>query len=76
VAVAAARAECVRRLRAEIAASRDPTSLFPSAEIGLDGWIEAALGDTPAIEIEDRYRENLREARPRDRAAGRTLDQK
>ena len=29
VAVAAARAECVRRLRAEIAASRDPTSLFP-----------------------------------------------
>jgi DNA replication and repair protein RecF len=74
VAVAAARAECVRRLRAEIAASRDPTSLFPSAEIGLDGWIEAALGDTPAIEIEDRYRENLREARPRDRAAGRTLE--
>ena len=74
VAVAAARAECVRRLRAEISASRDPTSLFPSAEIGLDGWIEAALGDTPAIEIEDRYRENLREARLRDRAAGRTLE--
>ena len=35
---------------------------FPTAEIGLDGWIEAALEHAPAIEIEDRYRENLREA--------------
>jgi DNA replication and repair protein RecF len=74
VAVAAARAECVRRLRAEIDAGRDPTSLFPSAEIGLDGWMEAALAGEPAIAIEDRYRAILREARPRDRAAGRTLE--
>ncbi len=74
VAVAAARAECVRRLKAEIEATRDPTSLFPSAEIGLDGWMEAALSNEPAIEIEDRYRAILREARPRDRAAGRTLE--
>jgi len=74
VAVAAARAECVRRLKAEIESARDPTSLFPSAEIGLDGWMEAALGSEPAIAIEDRYRAILREARPRDRAAGRTLE--
>jgi DNA replication and repair protein RecF len=74
VAVAAARAECVRRLKAEIDSGRDPTSLFPSAEIGLDGWMEAALGSEPAIAIEDRYRTILREARPRDRAAGRTLE--
>jgi DNA replication and repair protein RecF len=74
VAVAAARAECVRRLKAEIDAARDPTSLFPSAEIGLDGWMEAALGSEPAIAIEDRYRSILRQARPRDRAAGRTLE--
>jgi DNA replication and repair protein RecF len=74
VAVAAARTECVRRLKAEIEAGRDPTSLFPSAEIDLDGWMEAALGREPAIAIEDRYRAMLREARPRDRAAGRTLE--
>jgi DNA replication and repair protein RecF len=74
VAVAAARAECVRRLRAEIEATRDPRSAFPSPDIALDGWMEAALADEPAIAVEDRYRAMLREARPRDRAAGRTLD--
>ena len=75
VAVAAARAET----RAPAAPpksrrARRSDRVFPSAEIALDGEIEAALGDAPAIEVEDRYRENLREARPRDRAAGRTLE--
>jgi DNA replication and repair protein RecF len=74
IAVAAARAETVRRLKGEIDASRDPSSPFPSAEIGLEGWMEAELATTPAIEIEDRYRTALREGRARDRAAGRTLE--
>jgi DNA replication and repair protein RecF len=74
VAVAAARAECVERLSAEIAAAHDPDSPFPDAEIGLDGWMESALKESSAIEIEDRYRQILRDSRERDRAAGRTLD--
>jgi DNA replication and repair protein RecF len=74
VAVAAARAECVERLRAEITAAHDPDSPFPDAEIGLDGWMESALKESFAIEIEDRYRQILHDARERDRAAGRTLD--
>jgi DNA replication and repair protein RecF len=74
VAVAAARAECVERLRGEIEAAHDPASPFPEAEIGLDGWMESALKESSAIEIEDRYRQILHEARDRDRAAGRTLD--
>jgi len=74
VAVAAARTECVERLRAEIKAAHDPASPFPDAEIGLDGWMESALKESSAIEIEDRYRQILRDARERDRAAGRTLD--
>jgi DNA replication and repair protein RecF len=74
VALAAARAECVERLRAEIEIAHDPNSLFPSADLSLDGWMEAAVRTSPAIEIEDRYREILRNARERDRAAGRTLD--
>lgn len=74
VAVAAARAECVDRLRAEIAAAHDPASLFPAAELSLDGWMESAVREQPAIEIEDRYRRVLRDGRERDRAAGRTLD--
>ncbi len=74
VAVAAARAECVERLRAEIDAAHDPLSLFPAAGLALDGWMEKAVREAPAIEIEDRYRAVLRESRERDRAAGRTLD--
>ncbi len=72
VAVAAARAETVRRLAAVLAARRD--GAFPSASIALDGWMEAQVLDCPAIEIEDRYRAVLRESRVRDAAAGRTLD--
>jgi DNA replication and repair protein RecF len=74
VAVAAARAECIERLRAEIEAGHDPASVFPAAGLSLDGWMEAAVKEQPAIEIEDRYRAVLRDARERDRAAGRTLD--
>jgi len=74
IAVAAARAETVRRLMREIESSHDPASQFPSASLSLEGWLETELARKAAIEIEDRYRANLREARPRDRAAGRTLE--
>jgi DNA replication and repair protein RecF len=74
IAVAAARAETVRRLMGEIESSRDSASLFPSASLTLEGWMEAELATNAAIEIEDRYRASLRDARPRDRVAGRTLE--
>jgi DNA replication and repair protein RecF len=74
VAVAAARAETVRRLAAALARDRDPASPFPWAGVALDGWIENALMELPATEVEDRYRAVLRENRARDVAAGRTTD--
>ena len=74
IAVAAARAETVRRLAAALARDRDPASPFPWAGIALDGWIENALMEQPATEVEDRYRAVLRENRARDAAAGRTTD--
>lgn len=74
VSVAAARAETIRRLQAEIEAGRDPASPFPSAEINLAGWMEQRMMAGAAIESEDRYRAALREGRARDRAAGRTLE--
>ncbi len=74
VAVAAARLETVARLSQEIAAARDDVSPFPFAEIALDGAIERLLAARPALEVEDRYRALLRDNRPRDRAAGRTLE--
>ena len=72
VAVAAMRAETVRRLQGALAMRQDDA--FPSAEISLDGWIERLVLDHPAVEIEDRYRAVLRDNRSRDAAAGRTLD--
>lgn len=73
-AVAAARAETVRRLAGALQRNRDPASPFPWADIALDGWIENALLAQPATEVEDRYRAVLRENRARDAAAGRTTD--
>ena len=74
VAVAAARAETVRRLAAALAARRAPDAAFPSAEVALEGWMETLLLSHPAVEVEDRYRAVLKENRARDAAAGRTLD--
>jgi DNA replication and repair protein RecF len=74
IAVAAARAETVRRLAAALMRDRDPASPFPWAGVALDGWIENALMAQPATEVEDRYRVLLRENRGRDAAAGRTTD--
>jgi len=74
VAVAAARAETVKRLSAALDASRNETPQFPQAHILLQGWMEELLPDHSAIEIEDQYRARLKENRARDAAAGRTLD--
>ncbi len=74
VAVAAMRAETVRRLQASLAVSRSVDAVFPFAEVSLSGWMEDMLLRYPATEIEDRYRIVLRDNRARDAAAGRTLD--
>jgi DNA replication and repair protein RecF len=75
VAIAAARRQALARLRATIdaRAAREPDSPFPWADIAIDGTLENLLAEAPAIEVEDRYRAMLAEARPRDRAAGRLL---
>jgi DNA replication and repair protein RecF len=73
IAVAALRSQTVRRLQA-VLGSRLADSVFPAADISLDGWMENMLLKQPAVEIEDRYRAVLKENRPRDAAAGRTLE--
>jgi DNA replication and repair protein RecF len=73
VAVAAARVQTVSRLSDALTAAEDG-SQFPSAEIAIDGPIESALPDVPAIELEDRYRAVLKANRACDAAAGRTLE--
>jgi len=73
VAVAAARAETVARLVAIITDTRDDASPFPHAAVALAGELDALVTDLPALDAEDAYRALLRQARPRDRVAGRTL---
>jgi len=73
VAVAATRSQTLAKL-SDMLRTRGAASPFPSAEIALDGWMENALLSESATSVEDRYREILRASRPRDAAAGRTLD--
>ncbi|MCB1528494.1 MAG: DNA replication/repair protein RecF [Hyphomicrobiaceae bacterium] len=75
VAVAAQRAEAVASLAQVIERRRecDPDSLFPWAELALEGTLETLLADHPAVEVEDLYMRELRSVRERDRAAGRAL---
>jgi len=76
VAISAARAEAVARLKATIDArrARAPESPFPWADLTLQGMLENDLGRRPAVEVEDNYVEALRSGRERDRAAGRALE--
>jgi DNA replication and repair protein RecF len=73
VAVAAMRGQTAVKLAAMLDA-RARSSAFPSARIALDGWMENALMSEPATGVEDRYRQILRDNRPRDAIAGRTTD--
>jgi DNA replication and repair protein RecF len=73
VAVAAMRGQTAVKLAAMLRV-RGEASVFPSATIALDGWMENALTNEPATAVEDRYRKILRDNRARDAAAGRTLD--
>jgi DNA replication and repair protein RecF len=72
-AIAAARVELVGLLQAMVARLPDDGP-FPKARIALDGPLENAIGGQPAVDIEEEFRRALAENRPRDRAAGRTLD--
>jgi DNA replication and repair protein RecF len=74
VAVAAGRLETAGRLATELEASAQSNSPFPAAAITLDGILEHMLADHSAAQVEDRYRALLGENRPRDAAAGRTLE--
>lgn len=74
VAVAALRAETVRRLQGALAAGAERDSAFPFAEISLAGTLEAMVLEKSAGEVEDYYRSILKSNRARDAAAGRTLE--
>lgn len=73
-AIAAARIEALERL-AHYAETRAGASLdgFPHAILALEGTLEQALQERPAVDVEDDYARILASGRDRDRAAKRTL---
>ena len=72
VAVGTARVEAVARLTAALDARAG--GVFPDPDIAIAGDFEAGLGTgRPSVEVEEDYRNDLRGARSRDAAAGRTL---
>jgi DNA replication and repair protein RecF len=75
VAIAAARLDAVARLSALIEATHEARGPgpFPYARLGLEGTLESALAERPAVEVEDDYVSLLSETRVRDRLAGRAL---
>jgi DNA replication and repair protein RecF len=42
--------------------------------LSLDGTLESAVAERPAVDVEEDYRKALAQGRERDRAAGRTLE--
>lgn len=71
VAVAAARRDTALMLAStDIGAE---AGIFPSAEISLEGVLEAALDNRPAADVEDDYVDRLKNQRRADMEAGRAL---
>lgn len=71
VAIAAARRAMVSRLEAAEVTSED--SVFPDADLALEGELETALKSAPRKDIEQEFIETLRACRRRDAEAGRAL---
>lgn len=74
MAISAARHELMSLLQAEIQAVDAAKTAFPRATLTLEGTVEALLSEQTAVDAEETYRQRLRENRPRDARAGRTLD--
>lgn len=72
VAIAAARAETLARLRGALEAAQEGP--FPRALVSIDGALEAEVGSQAAVDVEDAFRARLKEMRGRDAGAGRALD--
>lgn len=69
VAVAAARRETVAQLAAAVELGIGP---FPAADLALDGTLECALADQPALAVEDQFRAALTSNRRLDGETGTT----
>lgn len=75
VAIAAARIAAIGVLQGLMTAtgSARRQASFPASLLAVDGDLEGLVAGQPAVQVEDEYRRMLRDSRPTDGAAGRTL---
>ncbi|WP_354188669.1 DNA replication/repair protein RecF [Bartonella silvatica] len=72
-AIAAARIDVIRLLNDMFL--KTPSQIpFPRAFLQIDGFLEAALSQISAVEVEEKFYNLLHDNRAIDRAAGRTLE--
>ena len=71
IAIAAARLDFCQRLQA--ANNSEIDKYFPKAKIFIKGNIEELLWSMPAIEVEDRFKQELKNSRERDAITGGSI---
>jgi len=72
VSIAAARLALVAHLQQQVAGLGRAAPLFPQPHLALQGWVENAIPERPAVDVEDELKSKLAASRALDRAAGRT----
>ncbi|WP_336287699.1 DNA replication/repair protein RecF [Bartonella sp. CB60] len=72
-AIAAARVDVIRLLN-DMFVQTSVYTPFPRAFLQIDGFVETALSNVSAVEVEEQFCDRLRRNRAIDRAAGRTLE--
>jgi DNA replication and repair protein RecF len=72
VAIAAARLQAVSNLGAYLTPDR-LSGPFPWSQLSIAGEIEDMVATLPALQAEERYKQQLRDGRNADKGAGRTL---
>ena len=74
VSIAAARLALVAHLQQQVAGLGAAVPLFPQPHLALQGWVENAITERPAVDVEDELKTKLALSRAVDRAAGRTSE--
>ncbi len=70
LSIAAARLTMVERLQKACIENHHNTNIFPLPSISIDGWVENELQNNSALDVEDSFREMLKNNRERDAIVG------
>lgn len=74
IAIAASRINLIAHLQEHIVSLNSISPLFPEPRIELDNWIEQELLDSPAVELEEKLKVNLKKNRFIDKETKRTTE--